>query len=96
MSEQDDFQTRVEDLKAEVDAEIAQDQRRRFTWFGFRRSGAANRLLDGFAIGTMIWLLTFAGFVGAIAIGLGVSIKTALVVAAIAAIAALTFAAMSG
>ncbi len=96
MNEQDDFQSRVDELKAEVDAEIEQDRRRRFTMFGFRRGSFGERWLDDLAIWAAFWILGFAALVGAIAIGLGVSIKTALAIAAIALVAAFAFAAASG
>ena len=88
MSEQDDFHRRVDDLKAEVDAEIEHDRRCRFTMLGLRRGSFGERLFGDTAVGAMFWVLGFAAVVGAIAIGLGVSFKTALVIAAIASIAA--------
>lgn len=95
MSERDDFQSRVDGLKAEVDAEIEQDRRRRFTMLGLRRGGMSRWLLDDLALWAMFWILGFAALVGAIAIGLGVSLKVALAIAAIALIAGLAFAAAS-
>ncbi len=96
MDNRDDFQSRVDSLKAEVDDEIEQDRQRRFTMLGFRRGNYEESWLHDFAIWTTVWILCFAALVGAIAIGLGVSIKTALAIAAIALVAAFAFAAMSG
>ena len=96
MDNRDDFQSRVDSLKAEVDEEIGQDRRRRFTMLGFRRGNYGEQWLHDLAIGTTVWILCFAALVGAIAVGLGVSIKTALAIAAIALVAAFAFAAASG
>ena len=87
MSDQDDFQSRVDALKAEADREVERDRQRR-RWIG-------GGFLDELAVGAMFWILGFAALVGAVAIGLGVGIKTALAITVFAIIAALAVSAMT-
>lgn len=65
MDEHEDFQARVDRLKAETAKEIEADRRRRFTPLGFHRN--PNRVAKNFLIDTLFHLFVYAVF--ALAIG---------------------------
>ena len=102
MSQFDEFNARVERVKAEVDHDVARDTARREHQRGGGELGFGWKVLEFFAslVGemfarTFVWILCTVVIVGAVASSIGVSFSTALMIVGVAAVAALAFA-MSG